>query len=234
MASCGSIFTIMFEPVNGYDVSWSPDGTTLAIIAIIDGRDQELFLVDSNGRNLRQLTTLSYSAYINNLRWSPDSGTLYYQTGFMLPDNPWYSIDLEPYSHQSFFLFSNNAVDPFENPFALDAGIEASITADRSVNMLHVASVCNNPNIIDAYEEYDFIALQNCWHDLKVYSVETGEMVWSIGRYRYRMARFGLLRTLDPVDLLIISSVLFVLGFIFSIPVLMKSTPDPRKQKEKS
>lgn len=199
--------TIMIEPVMQHWSYWSPDGSKLAIVAETDSRDYEIFVVDSNGRNLKQLTT--YSWYIG-LYWSSDNQRIYYKSPPPLSDTA-YFIDLQSHPY-SVSLIGNNAVNPEENPIATQEEIDASIITDNTSDQHYAISTC------DKYgDDVDYVLLNNCWHDLDVYSTDTDELVWSIGRYKYRMAKFGILGTLGSIDFLALSLISFFIGLCIAL-----------------
>ncbi len=224
LSFCASILllpTMLVEPVMQHRSYWSPDGSKLAIIAETDSRDYEIFVVDSNGRNLKQLTI--YSNYIGGLNWSSDSQKIYYQYPPYYYGTS-YFIDLQSYPYSA-SLLGNNAVNPTENPIATQEEIDASIVTGSTSNQYYAISTC------DKYEDdVPYYILNNCWHDLDVYSVNTDEIVWSIGRYRYRMAKFGILGTLRPSDFFFMSLISFFIGL--NIALLRRVSPvDKPKRK---
>lgn len=215
----------MAEPVTSYDAYWSPDGSRLALIVTIDARDDEIFIVDADGRNLRQLTTVG-DANIDLLVWSPNSEIIYYAFP-PYPTRDWYRI---PRQQQLFSisLFGNHAVAPNENAYATQEENEASVVTRWQSDTLYVNSVCN-----EQVDHDNFYELMNCWHDLEVYSVATGELVWKIGRYQYRAARFGLLATLGPGDYFVMTLISIVSGSICALLRAFRQT-DNRKSKAKN
>ncbi|MDR1344630.1 MAG: PDZ domain-containing protein [Tannerellaceae bacterium] len=58
------------------DAQWSPDGKYIAYISDLTG-ETELFIQDTDGNNLRQLTTKN-DTYIRSFNWSPDAATIVY------------------------------------------------------------------------------------------------------------------------------------------------------------
>lgn len=55
---------------------WSPDGTQIAFVSSVEGRFEasEIYLINTDGSNLRQLTTLGDTTF--DPRWSPDGKRL--------------------------------------------------------------------------------------------------------------------------------------------------------------
>ena len=58
----------------GFALHWSPDGTQIAYVGMGDGAINSVFVVNTDGAHLRQISALSYGSIIG---WSPD-GLLYY------------------------------------------------------------------------------------------------------------------------------------------------------------
>jgi Tol biopolymer transport system component len=54
------------HPARDYEPSWSPDGTRIAFVSTRHKKHQHIFVIDSDGRNLMELTGGSEPA------WSPD------------------------------------------------------------------------------------------------------------------------------------------------------------------
>ena len=211
MLALSPLSSFMFEPVTGYNAFWSPDGSKLAIIAGIDSRDFEIFVVDGDGSNLIQLTTVS-SAWIEYVRWSEDNQTIYYQIAPLQPNNDtWYYIDLQSYPYSA-SLLGNNAANPAENPITTQEEIDATVSTNATSDQYYAVSTC------DKYgDDVDYVLLNNCWHDLDVYSIATDELIWSIGRHKYRMAKFGILQTISALDFLSVSLVSFFIGLCIAL-----------------
>ena len=58
------------HPARDYEPSWSPDGTRIAFVSTRHKKHQHIFVIDSDGRNLMELTGGSEPA------WSPDGGEI--------------------------------------------------------------------------------------------------------------------------------------------------------------
>lgn len=73
-----------FQNVAIYPIIWSPDGSRIAFAVtsfdMADGRGQDVYLIDSNGRNLQQVYHSAFAG-INSLSFSPDGNFL------LLPDS---------------------------------------------------------------------------------------------------------------------------------------------------
>jgi hypothetical protein len=65
--------------VEGRDPSWSPDGTRIAFERQVNGGSPQLFTVDLDGSNLRQLTELP--DFIMYPTWSPDVRQIAFEVG---------------------------------------------------------------------------------------------------------------------------------------------------------
>jgi TolB protein len=65
--------------VEGRDPSWSPDGTRIAFERQVNGGRPQLFTVDLDGSNLRQLTDLQ--DFIMYPTWSPDGRQIAFEVG---------------------------------------------------------------------------------------------------------------------------------------------------------
>ena len=213
----------MIDPVMWHRAFWSPDGSKLAIIAGIDNRDSEIFVVDSNGANLRQLITLS-PEFFGFLRWSEDSQTIYYSDPFPPIDAERRKIDLQSHPY-SVSLIGNNAVNFNENPITTQAEIDASVSTIATSDQYYAVSNC------DRYgNDADYLLLFNCWHDLDVYSTDTDELVWSIGRYKYRMAKFGILGTLRISDSFFMSLISFFIGLNIALLRRFNHVDKPKRK----
>jgi serine/threonine protein kinase len=65
-------------PGGDYDPAWSPDGTTILVTSLQDGR-QHIYLMDANGDN-RKLISSTAGAIDYQARWSPDGKRIIFVT----------------------------------------------------------------------------------------------------------------------------------------------------------
>jgi len=89
LAGCGTTYQglpIMVRsiivpcPMTQYDaIAWSPDGTSIAYSAAINGSYYQLFTVSPDGGWPRQITTLG--GFIRRVQWSQDSKEMAYMAG---------------------------------------------------------------------------------------------------------------------------------------------------------
>jgi WD40-like Beta Propeller Repeat len=61
--------------VNGFDLHWSPDGKQIAYVGTSDNVIDSVFIVNSDGTQMSQVSEPSYESIIG---WSPDSARLYF------------------------------------------------------------------------------------------------------------------------------------------------------------
>ena len=52
------------------DATWSPDGSQIAFVSNMDGGDLDLYVMDSNGENIKQVTNMLGDEHAPS--WSPD------------------------------------------------------------------------------------------------------------------------------------------------------------------
>ena len=101
----------------GFNLHWSPDGKQIAYIGSGNGVIDSVFVVDSDGANLRQVSSLSYESVIG---WSPDSSKLYFVIPFT-GGAAWkvYSFDLSSSTVRELFTIENGTpkfLDPNLSP----------------------------------------------------------------------------------------------------------------------
>lgn len=74
-----TVIQIVFEEGIGR-TAWSPDGSRLAVVAMLDGPTSDVYLVDSSGYTMRRLT--SEPEHVTRIDWSPDGRTVIYKAGW--------------------------------------------------------------------------------------------------------------------------------------------------------
>lgn len=96
----------------GFDLHWSPDGTQIAYVGMGNGAINSVFLVNTDGTQMRQISALSYESIIG---WSPD-GLLYYVAPYT-GGAAWkvYAYDLASGTAQERFTIENGT-PKFLNP----------------------------------------------------------------------------------------------------------------------
>jgi hypothetical protein len=97
----------------GFNLHWSPDGNQIAYVGMGDGVINSVFVVNTDGTQLRQVSNLSYEAVIG---WSQDSTQLYFVAPFT-GGAAWkvFSLDLASGSAQELFTIENGT-PKFLNP----------------------------------------------------------------------------------------------------------------------
>lgn len=91
--SCRIAFTnLTNNPALDVSAAWSPDGSTIAFFSTRDG-SSELYLMDTDGSNVRRLTT-DTNTDLGTIAWSPDGQQIAY--GTILPSGDWeiFTIDV--------------------------------------------------------------------------------------------------------------------------------------------
>ncbi|MDR3573477.1 MAG: hypothetical protein P4L50_06440 [Anaerolineaceae bacterium] len=101
----------------GFNLHWSPDGKQIAYVGMGNNIIDSVFVVDSNGANVRQISSLSYESVVG---WSPDSSNLYFVIPFT-GGAAWkvYSFDLVSGKGQELFTIENGTpkfLDPNLSP----------------------------------------------------------------------------------------------------------------------
>jgi hypothetical protein len=95
----------MIAGVFGRELRWSPDGRRIAYVN--SGDTYGVFVIDSDGKNPKQLSNLGYEAVAG---WSPDGSKLYYaipgssKDGFLLR-----SVDASTGNTQDLFILKNSS-----------------------------------------------------------------------------------------------------------------------------
>jgi hypothetical protein len=102
--SDGTGETALTSPPDGmFDISpaWSPDGTKIAWVRIVDGRNGDIMIMDRDGRN--QLTIARNLRYPQNISWSPDGQLIALDCDLNFNDlNDLYVINLRGYTVYTF------------------------------------------------------------------------------------------------------------------------------------
>ena len=97
----------------GFNLHWSPDGNQIAYVGMGDGAIDSVFVINTDGTQVRQISNLSYEQVIG---WSPDSAKLYYTTPYT-GGAAWkvYAFDLTSSTEQELFTIENGT-PKFLNP----------------------------------------------------------------------------------------------------------------------
>jgi len=101
----------------GFNLHWSPDGKQIAYVGMGNNIIDSVFVVDTDGTNVRQVSSLSYESVIG---WSPDSSKLYFVIPFT-GGAAWkvYSFDLASGAVRELFTIENGTpkfLDPNLSP----------------------------------------------------------------------------------------------------------------------
>jgi WD40-like Beta Propeller Repeat len=98
---------------SGFNIHWSPDGTQIAYIGIGNGTINSVFIVKTDGTQVRQISDWSYETLIG---WSPDGTQLYFAAPFT-GGAAWkvYSYDIARGTPQERFTIENGT-PKFLNP----------------------------------------------------------------------------------------------------------------------
>ncbi|MFZ2097732.1 MAG: hypothetical protein WAV05_13965, partial [Anaerolineales bacterium] len=101
----------------GFDLHWSPDGTQIAFVYLNGSIIDSVFIMDTDGTALRQLSNLSYESVVG---WSPDGSLVYFVAPFT-GGSAWkvYSFELASgVSHELFTIENGTAkfLDPKLSP----------------------------------------------------------------------------------------------------------------------
>jgi hypothetical protein len=90
---------------NGFNPEWSPDGKQIAYVGLGDNIIDSLFVVNTDGTHMRQVSNWSYEAVIG---WAPDSTQLYFVAPFT-GGAAWkvYAFDLASSTAQERFTIEN-------------------------------------------------------------------------------------------------------------------------------
>jgi len=115
-----------FAGVNGYNISWSPDGSRLAFIGA--GADWEIYLIGADGTGLQQLTNDGYPKAIAG--WSPDGQELYFTADDAEGQTLW-AIELASQRARALFVLDNASL---KAPFA-KISPDGSWIAYRDINV---------------------------------------------------------------------------------------------------
>jgi hypothetical protein len=99
--------------VSGTGYHWSPDGKQIAYIALGGDVIDSVFVVNADGANNRQISSLSYESIVG---WSPDGSQLYFVAPFT-GGAAWkvYSFDMTDGASQELFTIENGT-PKFLNP----------------------------------------------------------------------------------------------------------------------
>lgn len=141
----------------GAQPSWSPDGTKLAFVRIVDGKSQ-VFILSTKGGEPQQLTKSKYGA--SNPKWSPDGKRILYSSNISLNDllkdsliNASRSIPNWPTEKPGFekneqLKFSKAKPDPNGNLAEIHAYLSKN-AADKKAIVLNKLNFQNELNISD-------------------------------------------------------------------------------------
>ena len=89
----------------GFNLQWSPDGKQLAYVGMGNGTINSVFVINTDGTQMRQVSTWSYETVIG---WSADSSQIYYTAPFT-GGAAWkiFSFDLTSGTNQEQFTIEN-------------------------------------------------------------------------------------------------------------------------------
>jgi WD40 repeat protein len=118
--------------------AWSPDGTRISYISPDEEKNLQLFVMDPDGNNVRQLTEGRGQASLH--QWSPDGERIAYAS---FADGEWQALAVESDGTDSLFLSAD--LPPMDSvvPQWTKTGLQVSLhyTTDALVNSISIALV---------------------------------------------------------------------------------------------
>ena len=187
------------------NVSWSPDGSTIAYLSDADGEYQVYTAPSSDMSSAKKMTSFT-SGYLTGLQWSPDSKTLYFNSDKM--DK--YELDLSTGALKRILVGTHS-------------GIRSFTLTDDSRWAAYVTSLSNRVSAVFLYETATGKSFQvtDRWYN------SSSPVFSKDGKYLFFTSSRNFRSTYSRVEW---NATYSVNDYVFVLP-LAKETPNPAAVK---